>query len=123
MTTTTLQATKSATTEAKPDSVSSVVLESVRFGWAGGDKPDLVMGELRIAAGERLFIEGPSGSGKSTLLSLLAGERSSRLGAGLLEAKPTPGQFNALAATAWHRCSQGSRVPLKKRRNFCTKVR
>jgi putative ABC transport system ATP-binding protein len=61
------------TFRAGPEEVPSVVLQSVRFGWAGGNEPDLTIDDLRIAPGERLFIQGPSGSGKSTLLSLLAG--------------------------------------------------
>ena len=48
-------------------------LERVRFAWERGGKSDLSVDELRIATGERLFVEGSSGSGKSTLLGLLAG--------------------------------------------------
>jgi len=58
-----------AMSETKPP---VVALEALRFGWPG--QPDLLdLDDLRIAAGERLFLEGPSGSGKSTLLNLLAG--------------------------------------------------
>jgi putative ABC transport system ATP-binding protein len=59
--------------EAKPQLTPSVVLQSVRFGWSGGDEPDLALDDLPIESGERLFVGGPSGSGKSTLMSLLAG--------------------------------------------------
>lgn len=64
---------KLVSSEAKRQPAATIALESVRFGWAGGDEPDLAIDDLRVEAGERLFIEGPSGSGKSTLLSLLAG--------------------------------------------------
>ncbi len=68
-----------------------VELEQVTFRWRAGDAPLLEIDALRVAPGERVFIEGPSGSGKSTLLSLLAGvvvpERGSvRVGAERLEA-------------------------------------
>lgn len=67
-----------------------VELEEVVFRWRAGTAPLLEIDALRVAPGERLFIEGPSGSGKSTLLSLLAGvvvpERGSvRLGGERLE--------------------------------------
>lgn len=35
--------------------------------------PVLDVGELLVAPGERVFLEGPSGSGKSTLLALIGG--------------------------------------------------
>ena len=66
--------TPAVPSKGKPaDGTSAVVLEAVRFGWAGGGEPDLAIDALRVAPGERLFVEGPSGSGKSTLLGLLAG--------------------------------------------------
>jgi putative ABC transport system ATP-binding protein len=57
-----------------------VDLEGVRFRWRGSGPDVLVLDRLRVARGERLFIEGPSGSGKSTLLGLLAGVTVPRLG-------------------------------------------
>ncbi|HEY0969423.1 MAG TPA: ABC transporter ATP-binding protein [Gemmatimonadales bacterium] len=50
----------------------AVLLRDVRFAYrAGVDVLDIP--ELRVARGERVFINGPSGSGKTTLLGLLAG--------------------------------------------------
>jgi putative ABC transport system ATP-binding protein len=40
----------------------------------------LALDELRVAAGERLFIKGPSGSGKSTLLGLISGVTTTAVG-------------------------------------------
>lgn len=57
----------------KEDHAEHVHLRDVRFAWKAGE-PDIVsIDELRVVAGERLFIAGPSGSGKSTLLSILGG--------------------------------------------------
>lgn len=42
------------------------------FAYRAGP-PVLDVGELLIAPGERVFLEGPSGSGKSTLLALIGG--------------------------------------------------
>jgi putative ABC transport system ATP-binding protein len=50
-----------------------VELEEVRFSWSRAAPPVVDVQRLRIARGERVFLQGPSGSGKSTLLSLLAG--------------------------------------------------
>ncbi len=50
----------------------SVELNGLAYAWQSGS-PLLDIEQLRICAGERLFIYGPSGSGKSTLLSLLGG--------------------------------------------------
>jgi putative ABC transport system ATP-binding protein len=50
-----------------------VDIGQLRFAWREGLDPVLAIEQLRIARGERVFIEGPSGSGKSTLLSLIAG--------------------------------------------------
>ena len=53
-------------------SANAVELQGVEFAWPG--KPLLLaIAELRIAAGETVFLRGPSGSGKSTLLGLLGG--------------------------------------------------
>jgi putative ABC transport system ATP-binding protein len=51
----------------------AVHLRDLSFRWGQTSPPVLVLDDLTIARGERIFIEGPSGSGKSTLLSLLAG--------------------------------------------------
>lgn len=56
---------------ATPDSP-AIRLAGVEFAYAGG-APIVDVGELVVARGERLFVEGPSGSGKSTLLCLVAG--------------------------------------------------
>ena len=50
---------------------SAIEVKELRFGW--NDEPLLAIEELRVARGERLFLQGPSGSGKSTLLGLLGG--------------------------------------------------
>ena len=42
------------------------------FAYRAGP-PVLDVGELLVAPGERVFLEGPSGSGKSTLLALIGG--------------------------------------------------
>ncbi|HEX2540309.1 MAG TPA: ABC transporter ATP-binding protein [Caldimonas sp.] len=48
-------------------------LSAVRFRYPQADADSLVVDELVLARGERVFVRGPSGSGKTTLLSLLAG--------------------------------------------------
>lgn len=49
-----------------------IELRDLRFAWPG--QPALLdIPELRLQAGESLFLKGPSGSGKTTLLSLLGG--------------------------------------------------
>jgi len=50
----------------------AVQLNGVNFAYRPG-RPVLDIAELRIAAGERIFLFGPSGSGKTTLLGLLTG--------------------------------------------------
>jgi putative ABC transport system ATP-binding protein len=57
----------------KPDNDLAVGITQLRFAWRRDLDPVLVIEQLRIQRGERVFIEGPSGSGKSTLLSLIAG--------------------------------------------------
>jgi len=49
-----------------------VEFDRVEYAWPG-HQPLLQVPQLRIAAGERVFVSGPSGSGKSTLLGLIAG--------------------------------------------------
>jgi putative ABC transport system ATP-binding protein len=51
----------------------AIQLTDVAFRWKPRQGDVLVVEELAVRRGERLFVEGPSGSGKSTLLSLLAG--------------------------------------------------
>ena len=52
---------------------SAVSLRQLRFCWPGNSQPTLLIDQLDIARGERVFLKGASGSGKSTLLQLLAG--------------------------------------------------
>lgn len=52
---------------------SAIDISALRFSWGNGQNPILVIEDLQVKCGERIFIEGPSGSGKSTLLSLIAG--------------------------------------------------
>lgn len=57
-----------------------VAVSDLRFRWRE-DLPDLLaIDELRIAAGEKLFLRGASGSGKTTLLNLIAGVLTPRSG-------------------------------------------
>ncbi|MEE4331287.1 MAG: ABC transporter ATP-binding protein [Wenzhouxiangella sp.] len=50
-----------------------LALEAVRFAWPGHASPTIVIDELTMVRGEKLFLFGPSGSGKSTLLGLIGG--------------------------------------------------
>lgn len=52
---------------------SIVDLDQVRFRWPGQASDVIAIDELRLRAGEHLFVRGASGSGKTTLLNLLAG--------------------------------------------------
>lgn len=72
-------------------------LHDLTFHWPRADKPALVIDQLTIQAGTRLFIQGPSGCGKSTLLGLLAGV--------LL---PTSGSLQFMG-TDWSRLRPGQR--------------
>lgn len=45
----------------------------LQFRWPGIAESCLDIPDLRVCAGERVFLYGPSGSGKSTLLGLLGG--------------------------------------------------
>ena len=56
-----------------PATGDAVRLQGLSFRWGPGHPPVLLLDDLVIARGERVFVEGPSGSGKSTLLALLAG--------------------------------------------------
>jgi putative ABC transport system ATP-binding protein len=67
------QSPRSSEPKAAPTTGAAVRLEALRFRWGSGQHPVLVIDELRVARGERVYVEGPSGSGKSTLLALLAG--------------------------------------------------
>jgi putative ABC transport system ATP-binding protein len=58
----------------------AISFESVQYAWGKQDSPFLVIDDLRIAAGEKLFLYGASGSGKSTLLNLMAGVLLPRAG-------------------------------------------
>ena len=50
-----------------------VSLDHVSFRWPGQASDLITIDELRLPAGEHLFVRGASGSGKTTLLNLLAG--------------------------------------------------
>jgi len=50
-----------------------VHLDRVRFRWPGQEVDILAIDELRLCAGEHLFVRGASGSGKTSLLNLLSG--------------------------------------------------
>lgn len=64
--------------EAKDIAV-AVDIRDLIFGWTG-DTVLLDIPDLRVAAGEKVFLKGPSGSGKSTLLGLLCGVLTARSG-------------------------------------------
>ena len=57
-----------------------IELSHLRFAWPGAAEDTLVLDELALEAGQRLFLHGPSGCGKSTLLGLLAGVLVARQG-------------------------------------------
>lgn len=48
-------------------------VDKLRFAWPRSAALCLDIVELKVAAGETVFLYGPSGCGKSTLLSLMAG--------------------------------------------------
>jgi putative ABC transport system ATP-binding protein len=48
-------------------------IADLSYAWPGQAAPTVVLDELVMAPGERVFLYGPSGSGKSTLLALIAG--------------------------------------------------
>ncbi|TVQ40997.1 MAG: ABC transporter ATP-binding protein [Wenzhouxiangella sp.] len=48
-------------------------VRDLSYTWPGDARPVLVLPELTLARGEKLFLFGPSGSGKSTLLALIGG--------------------------------------------------
>jgi putative ABC transport system ATP-binding protein len=59
---------------------SAISLQSVHYAWSKKSPPLLVIDDLRIAPGEKVFLYGASGSGKSSLLNLMAGVVSPRAG-------------------------------------------
>lgn len=48
-------------------------IQGLRFTWPGDARPVLDLEDLKLAAGEKVFLFGPSGSGKSTLLGIIGG--------------------------------------------------
>jgi putative ABC transport system ATP-binding protein len=58
----------------------AISLQSVQYAWGKQESPLLVIDDLRIDLGEKLFLYGASGSGKSTLLNLMAGVLLPRTG-------------------------------------------
>lgn len=57
----------------EPGAHLALVLDRVRFHWAGRNPFGLAISDFRIRQGERVLLLGQSGSGKSTLLSLICG--------------------------------------------------
>ena len=55
------------------DASAVVSIEELRFRWPGQQADTVAIDELRLEAGEHLFVRGSSGSGKTTLLNLLCG--------------------------------------------------
>lgn len=55
------------------DDACAIVLEQTHYRYAGSAHDSLCIPHLRIAAQERVFVQGKSGSGKTTLLNLIAG--------------------------------------------------
>ncbi len=54
-------------------------IDDLHFAWPG--QPELLhIAQLRLDAGERVFLEGPSGSGKTTLLGLIGGVQTASRG-------------------------------------------
>jgi len=49
-----------------------LVLKNLRYTWPGSTTP-IVLPDVSIQKGEKVFVYGPSGSGKSTLLALIGG--------------------------------------------------
>lgn len=49
-----------------------LTLNQLRYTWPGADAP-IVLPDMSLSAGEKVFLYGPSGSGKSTLLALIGG--------------------------------------------------
>ena len=50
-----------------------IELKEIRFRWRPRSADVLHIGDFKVYAGERVFIQGASGSGKTTLLSLVGG--------------------------------------------------
>ncbi|WP_437304870.1 ATP-binding cassette domain-containing protein [Sorangium sp. So ce388] len=77
------------------------VLEAheLSFRHKGRARPAVVDVSLRIAAGDRILLEGPSGGGKSTLSALLSGLRAPDAGLLLLNGLDR----HMLGAAAWRR--------------------
>ncbi len=65
------EADPSKTSVAQPGAV--LCLDGARFRWPGQSDDLISIDDLRLEAGEHLFVRGASGSGKTTLLNLLAG--------------------------------------------------
>ncbi|WNV77642.1 ABC transporter ATP-binding protein [Geodermatophilus sp. DSM 44513] len=77
---------------------SAILVEGVRFGYAGG--PEVLHGvDLAVAPGERLAVVGPSGAGKTTLGALVAGVHRPDAGRVLVGGVPVTDLGNALPAT------------------------
>ncbi|AUX36453.1 MULTISPECIES: ATP-binding cassette domain-containing protein [Sorangium] len=79
----------------------AAVLEAheLSFRHKGRPRPAVVDASLRIAAGDRILLEGPSGGGKSTLSALLSGLRAPDAGLLLLNGLDR----HMLGAAAWRR--------------------
>ena len=62
------------------NTAAAIDIKELVFRFEPGLEPVLTIPEWRVAANERVFLQGNSGSGKSTLLGLLAGLRTPTAG-------------------------------------------
>ena len=72
-----------------------VQIRNLVYAWPNQD-PVIVIPELNLARGEKVFLAGPSGSGKSTLLGLVGGVLMASAGEIIINEQPL-GEMSAAA--------------------------